>query len=247
MCMRRYRTGWWSWSSSFFSLTCGWVHDGRDCDLWLRLQVRARHPRSGWWQWHHHLSGKLFPIVMMKKRSPLLLAFRGEPRNKTKLDAALTQDVDMLASFPGSFLLLAVWAGSYCKQWEAGWGPWNKAIDVQLPTLVLCSLWKHGIIFCVAVSSLHQCCCMLVVNYFRYTSGPVQSSPVRVLTRAGYQWVTRVFWTFYNLIGMFKSQISYLDMCNRKPVHATNCPIEFVLCSVQFQNDWNQKSPVLTK
>ena len=50
---------------------------------------------------------------------------------------ALTQDVDMLASFPGSFTSLAVRAGPY---WEAGRGPWNKAIDVQLPTLVSRSL-----------------------------------------------------------------------------------------------------------
>ena len=57
--------------------------------------------------------------------------------------------------------------------------PWNKAIDVELSTLVLRSSRKHDIIFCVAVSSLRQRCCTLVVNYFRYTSGPV-----RDLTRA---------------------------------------------------------------
>ena len=43
-----HHTGWWFWSSSLFSLTCAWVHDGRDCDLWLslRLRVRVRRPRS---------------------------------------------------------------------------------------------------------------------------------------------------------------------------------------------------------
>jgi len=61
--------------------------------------------------------------------------------------AALTQDVDMLASFPGSFPLLAVWAGPYCKQQEAGQWPWNKATDMQLATLVSRSSWKHCIIF----------------------------------------------------------------------------------------------------
>ena len=74
---------------------------------------------------------------------------------------------------------LTVWAGPYCKQREAGRGPWNKVIDVQLPTLGLRSSRKRGIIFCVAVSSLCQRCYTLVVNYFQYTSGPVW-----VLTRA---------------------------------------------------------------
>ena len=95
---------------------------------------------------------------------------------------ALTQDVDMLASFPGSLPSLAVQAGPYRKQREAGQGPWNKAIDVQLPTLVSCSSRKHGIIFCVAVSFIHQRGCMLVVNYFRVL--PVRSGLVWVLTRS---------------------------------------------------------------
>ena len=59
---------------------------------------------------------------------------------------ALTQDVDILASFPGSFPSLAVRVGPYCKQWEAGRG-FQGYIDVQLPTLVSCSSRKHGIIF----------------------------------------------------------------------------------------------------
>ena len=52
--------------------------------------------------------------------------------------AALTQDihVDMLALFPCTSPSLAVRAGPYCKQREAGQGPWNKAIDV-LTTIIL--------------------------------------------------------------------------------------------------------------
>ena len=76
----------------------------------------------------------------------------------------------MLASFPGSFLLLAVRAGPYCKQQEAGRRPWSKDIDVQLPTVVSRSSQKHSIIYCAAVSSMRQLCHTLVVNYFCCTS-----------------------------------------------------------------------------
>ena len=109
-----------------------------------------------------------------------ILAFWGEPRNETKLGsstATLTEDVDMLASFLSSFLLLAVRVGPYCKQREAGRGFQGyrcAASDTSFALLV--EAWHY---FCVAVSSLRQHCHRLVVNYFRCTSGPVQ-----VLTRA---------------------------------------------------------------
>ena len=65
-----------------------------------------------------------------------------------KHTAALTKDIDILTRFvPRQLLLLAVRAGPYCKQREAGRGPWNKAIDVQLPILVSRSSRKHAIIF----------------------------------------------------------------------------------------------------
>jgi len=94
--------------------------------------------------------------------------------------AALTQDTDtcMLASFSGSFPLLAVRVGPYCKQQEAGRWLWNKAIDVHLSTLV-----SHAHYLCVAVSSMQQLCRTLVFSYFQCLL-PAHSSPVRVLTRA---------------------------------------------------------------
>ena len=80
----------------------------------------------------------------------------------------MTQDVDILASFPSSFPSLAVRVGSYCKLGEG-----SKAIDVQLPTPISRSSRKHGIFF------VCQRCRTLVVNYFRCASGtlPVRSGP----------------------------------------------------------------------
>lgn len=77
------------------------------------------------------------------------MALREEPRNETKLVifwkqyiAALTQDIDMLASYPGRFPSFAVQAGPYCKQQVAeGLGTSSLRHQFRAPSR------KHGIIF----------------------------------------------------------------------------------------------------
>ena len=83
----------------------------------------------------------------------------------------------MLASFPGSFPSLAVRVGPYCKQQEAGRGFQGygcAASDTDTSSALLAETWHY---FCVlALSSMCQRHRMLVVNYFRCTSGTLPIS-----------------------------------------------------------------------
>ena len=85
--------------------------------------------------------------------------------------------VDMLASFPGSFPSLAVRVESYCKQREAGRGFQGYRCSASDTSITLLTeTWQY---FFAAVSSMHQHCRTLVVNYFRCTfvTLPVRSGP----------------------------------------------------------------------
>ena len=84
----------------------------------------------------------------------------------------------MLASFLGSFPSLAVWVRPYCKEREAGQGFQGYTCEASNTSFALLAETWHYL--CVAVSSMHQYCRTLVVNYFRCTSGTL---PVQVLTR----------------------------------------------------------------
>ena len=150
------------WLSSFFSLTHTWAHDGRDCDLWLkvRLQVWAWCPRN------NYICG----ITVLKSLcrwlrlipSPLL-AFRGEPRSETKLvifGSTIYHGLDSgrrRASF--IFRELPV-ACSESRTVLQATGSWVRALEQgyrcaasDTSFALLTEEWHY---FCVAVSSMRQ-------------------------------------------------------------------------------------------